>query len=153
VGTAIKEKASAASPSGFPSAAEFREVIDAALSELDSDERTGPLIRATGMRMRFELPDISTVLNVAVGEATGKHLRWGFSDGSEWDPKLRMRMDSDVANRFLQGRESLAIAIARGRVRCEGEPRYTLLYIPALRLLVDPYRHAVRRRQPELALD
>ena len=157
--TAIRQKSapapalSASSPAGFRSEADFCEVIEAALSELDSDERSGPLVRATRLRMRLELPDISAVVNIAVGDAGAGNLRWGFSDDGEWDSKLRFSMDSEVANRFLQGRESLAIAIVRGRVRCEGEARYTLLYVPALRLLVEPYRHAVRRHRPELVLD
>jgi len=157
VTTATRQKAAKApadaTPAAFRSAADFCEVIEDALGELDSDERFGPLIRATGLRTRFELPDIAVVVNIAVGDDAAGGLRWGFSDRGECDPKLRFTMDSEVANRFLQGRESLAIAIARGRVRCEGEARYTILYVPALRLLVDPYRHAVRRHRPELVLD
>lgn len=149
---ATKSK-SAAIAAGFNSAAEFREVIDATLGSLDSDERYGPLIRATGIRMRFELPDLSTVVNIAAADVGGHYIRWAYADGGDWDPKLRVRMNSDSANRFLQGRESLAIAIARGRVRVEGEPRYTLLYVPALRMLVEPYREAVRDHSPELVLD
>ena len=62
-------------------------------------------------------------------------------------------MDSDVANRLFQGRESLAVAVARRRIKVSGDPRSTLLYVPALRYLVEPYRGAVRHRQPSLALD
>ena len=43
-------------------------------------------------------------------------------------------MSAEVANRYLQGRESLAIAIARGQVRCRGESRAALAYLPAARL-------------------
>jgi hypothetical protein len=155
VATATKQKSATAQKAQevFPSSREFREVVDAALFALDADERSGPLVRATGMRMRFELGDIAAVLNIAAGKGGGQNLRWGFTDDGAWDPKLRFSMNSDVANRFLQGRESLAIAIARGRVHCEGEPRYALLYIPALRLLVEPYRQAVREHCPVLALD
>jgi hypothetical protein len=59
-------------------------------------------------------------------------------------------MDSGVANRFLQGRESLAIALARGQAHCRGESRTALLYLPATRLLCEPYRQAVRSGYPAL---
>jgi hypothetical protein len=157
VTTATRQKTAkapkAAASGAFASAGDFYEVIDTALATLDADERSGPLARAAGLRTRFELPDVLAVVNLAVGDAGGRNLRWAHSDEGDWDPKLRFAMDSDVANRFFQGRESLAIAIARGRVRVEGEPRYALLYIPALRLLVEPYRQAVRRHKPGLALD
>jgi hypothetical protein len=60
-------------------------------------------------------------------------------------------MNSEVANRYLQGRESLAIAIARGEVRCEGESSAALLYLPATRLIAEPYRRVVEAEYPRLA--
>jgi len=138
---------------GFASAAQFSQVIDTALRGLDDDERSGPLIRATGIRLRFELPDVASVLNVASVARGDHHIRWGFGDAGDWEPKLRIRLDSETANRFLQGRESLAIAIARGRVKVEGDPRVTLLYLPALRMLVKPYRAAVAELCPDLVVN
>jgi hypothetical protein len=131
-------------------AAEFRELLDEALSELDADERAGPVLRATGLRMRFELPDLGMVLNVAASDEPDHHLRWKFSDTVDWEPKLNLRMDSKVANAYLQGKESLAIAIARGRVRASGDTRCALHYLPALRLVVPPYRRLVREEYPHL---
>src|SRR6185295_6001149 len=93
-------------------ATEFRELLGDALSDLDADEESGPLLRAAALRMRFEFPDLSMVLNVASNEEPGHHLRWEFSDAVDWKPKLNLRMDSRIANAYLQGSESLAIAIA-----------------------------------------
>jgi hypothetical protein len=136
------------SPNG--SATEFRELLDEALSELDADEKSGPLLRAAGLRMRFDFPDLGLVLNVAASEEPDHHLRWEFSDAVGWEPKLSLRMDSRIANAYLQGKESLAIAIARGRVRLKGDTRCALLYVPALRLVVGPYRRLVRQEYPHL---
>jgi hypothetical protein len=136
------------SPSGFTG--EFRELLDETLSELDTDDKVGPLLRAAGLRMRFEFPDLGMVLNVAASEERGHHLRWRFSDAVDWEPKLNLSMESRVANAYLQGKESLAIAIARGRVRWDGETRSALLYLPAIRLIVDPYRRLVREVHPHL---
>jgi hypothetical protein len=138
------------SPRG--SATEFRALLGEALSELDADEKSGPLLRATGLRMRLEFQDLDLVLNVAASEEPAHHLRWSFSDAVDWEPKLRLRMDSRIANAYLQGKESLAIAIARGRVRFSGDTRCALLYVPALRLVVGPYRRLVRRDYPHLLI-
>ena len=134
------------------STAEFRDLLDQALSEVDADARAGSLLRATGLRVRFRFPDLGLVLHVEPSEEGTHHLRWTFSNQVEWDPKLELVMDSAAANAYLQGQESLAIAIARGRARFTGETRSALLYVPSLQLLVDAYRHLVRRQYPRLAL-
>ena len=144
--------ADAKQAAGDTSRAEFQELLQSVLTEVDADERAGSLLRATGMRVRFFFPDIDSTLNVAAGEEPDDHLQWTFSDDVSWSPKLELTMDSDVANRYLQGRESLAVAIARGRVRCRGESRIALLYLPALRLICDPYKRVVSSRFPHLAV-
>ena len=150
--TVTKERARAKPASGFASAAEFRGVLDEALTELDSDDLHGPRLRATGMRMRFELPDLASGFDLAAADDDSHYIQWTYEE-SEWAPKLRLKMDSDVANRLFQGRESLAVAVARRRIKVSGDPRSTLLYVPALRLLVQPYRAAVRHLLPGLAVD
>lgn len=134
-------------------AAEFKRLLDEALSDVDADETAGPLLRAAGLRMQFHFPDLNLVLSVAASEEGRHHLRWEFSERVDWKPRLNLTMDSKVANAYLQGKESLAIAIARGRVRCSGEARSALLYVPALRLVVEPYRRLVHDEYPHLALD
>jgi hypothetical protein len=135
------------------SRAEFRALLDRALREVDEDDRAGTLLRATGLRIRFEFPDLGLALNVAATDGGEHHLRWAFADAAEWKPKLELRMDSAVANAYLQGRESLAIAIARRQVRCSGEARVALLYVPAIRLLSEPYRRIVEDEHPDLLLN
>ena len=46
-------------------AAELREALERTLEAVDADDRVGPLIGATELRMRFEFTDIDLVLNVA----------------------------------------------------------------------------------------
>jgi hypothetical protein len=134
------------------SRAEFRELLDRALREVDSEDRAGTLLRATGLRIRFEFPDLDLSLNVAAADDGDHHLRWSFADPAQWDPKLELRMDSAVANAYLQGKESLAIAMARRQVRCRGEARVALLYVPAIRLLCDPYRRIAEAEYRHLVL-
>jgi hypothetical protein len=147
MGTATAAKAASGIAAG-----EFRDLLDEVLTDVDADAKAGSLLRAAGLRMRFRFPDLGMVLNVAPSEDPGHHLRWAFSDDVDWEPKLDLTMDSQVANAYLQGRESLAIGIARGRVRAEGDTRCALLYVPALRLVVDSYRRQIRLRHPHLVI-
>lgn len=146
----------AASEAKVADAGEFRDLFDRTLRELDGDERAGPLLRASGLSVRIEITDLDLVVRASAGEGD-RQLTWRFEDlsgsAAPGEPaKLDLRMDSATANAYLQGKESLAIAIARGKVRCSGESRFALLYVPAMRLVVDPYRRLVRERYPHLAL-
>lgn len=133
-------------------AAQLRQLIDHALADVDGDQRVGPMLSASQMRIRLEISDLDLTVDVAaVSDSADHHLRWGFAE-PDWEPKLSLSMDSATANAYLQGSESLAIAIARGRVRCQGESRVALLYLPLLRLFVEPYRRAVRESAPALAV-
>ena len=140
-------------PTSSVAAAEFRHLLDDVLSETDADDHAGPLLRAAGLRIRFEFPDLPLVLNLTATEEGSHHLAWKFSDKTDWEPKLKLQMDSKVANAYLQGKESLAIAIARGRVRATGDTRSALVYIPALRLLVSSYSRVVTQEHPHLVLE
>jgi hypothetical protein len=127
---------------------EFRQAIQRALTEAGVDEQIGPRICAANMRLRFEFVDLGLELNVAT--AADQTLEWSFDDLG-WEPKLILAMTSEVANRYLLGRENLAIAIARGKVRVRGESRTALLYLPAARLISEPYRRVVQSGFPQLA--
>lgn len=141
--------AATAEASGSVRPAEFRAALERTLTDASADEKIGPLLGATGMRMRFEFPDCELILNVAAAQGEGG-LRWSFGADAGWTSKLELRMDSAVANRYLQGRESLAIAIVRGQARFRGESGAALLYLPATRLLCEPYRRVVREDFPDL---
>jgi hypothetical protein len=139
---------------GRVAANELRELIDHALGELDVDERRGALLRATGLRIRLEVTDLDLVLRVRASEEGSHHLSWAFAgDEEEESPGgLTLTMDSATANAYLQGRASLPVAIARGQVRCSGDLKAALVYLPALRLLTEPYRTWVSRLHPHLSV-
>jgi hypothetical protein len=135
----------------FRSADELRQVLDQLLEDADADERIGPILRASHLRARLEFTDRNVVLNVASAEGDEHTIEWTFGR-APWPPKVVLRMDSGVANRWLQGEESLAIAIARGRVRCTGETRSTLFFVPIAKLLHEPYRRVLKRDFEHLEL-
>ena len=152
MGSAVALRREGAALPAVRSRAEFQELLDRALREVDGEGRAGAVLRATGLRIRFEFPDLEMVLNVAAADDPAHHVRWSFEERAGWEPKLELRMDSAVANAYLQGRESLAIGIARRQVRCQGSSRVALLYVPAIRLLCDPYRRIAEADYPHLLL-
>jgi hypothetical protein len=134
----------------FRSPAELREVLGSLLESVESDERAGPMLRAARVRTRFEFTDMDLALNVASADDAKRSIEWGFERRAPWTPKLVLTMDSEVANRWLQGRESIAVAIARGRVRCKGEGRSALSFLPTVKLLSDPYRRLLASKYRHL---
>jgi hypothetical protein len=146
-------QAALAEPTGkvaFRSPAELREVLEGLLASVDEDERVGPMLRAAGIRTRFEFTDMDLALDVASSEDDERSIEWSFDRRPPWTPKLTLRMDSDVANRWLQGRESIAVALARGRVQCRGESRSALFFLPTVKLLADPYRRLLTAKYEHL---
>jgi hypothetical protein len=143
----------ASKTSGFRSAKELREVLDAALRAVDADPEAGQRMRSCTAPMQFEFTDLKLVLNLSPAEPGSHYLRWDFERAGA-QPKLRLSMDSDFANRLLQGRENPAIAIARGRMKPKIEDvGAALAFFPAVEPLFTSYREIVAEKYPHLALD
>ena len=93
------------------------------------------------------------VLNVNGLEEGPRCLQWEFSDGISWKPQLTFEMDSPVANRYLQGEENLAIALARRRIRLTGfKARAALEFLPTSGRLIEHYRRIVAKDYSHLKL-
>jgi hypothetical protein len=135
-----------------PSAGQLRELLDRALAAVDADDEAGSLLRAAGVRARLRVTDLGLTLDVAPSEEGDHHVSWSFSEPPRGAPKLELIMDARTANAYLQGRESLAIAMARNRIRYKGEARCALRYLPAMRVVVEAYRRLVRDEYPKLAV-
>jgi hypothetical protein len=133
---------------------ELKSILDAVLKEIDVDPDDGPRLSAAAAPLRIEFPDVKLVLNVSRAEG-GRHcLDWNFSSRSGAKPKLRLSMESAVANRMFQGRENPAIAIARGRLRTRVEDAGAALrFFPAAKPLFSRYRELVSEKYPHLALE
>ncbi len=136
----------------FRSAAELHDALDGLLTVVDADEQVGALLRAADLRLRLEFVDFGVVLNIVASEDPRRHVEWSFSDRDAAQAKLELSMSSEVANRWLQGVESIPIAIARGEITCSGDARCALLYLPAVKLFNEPYRELLRERHPHLLL-
>jgi hypothetical protein len=139
---------------GYRSADELREILDVVLSEIDADPEDGPRLHSAAGPVRLEFTDLKLVLNLAPAEQGQHCVRWDFSRRSKADPRLRLAMDSEFANRFLQGRENPAIAIARGSLRTTvTDAGAALRFFPAAKPIFAHYREVVAEKYPHLALD
>ena len=136
----------------FASAKEFREVIDRTFTIMSEDPDMGPALRDADTPQRFEFTDLDLVVNIRAGAADEPNLVWEWSDDISWEPKVRMTMSSETANRYFQGKENVAIAIARRRIKTGGDVKAALALIPVTKPLYARYRAMVQADYPHLAV-
>jgi hypothetical protein len=139
--------------SPFRSPQEFREVMDRVFGLMDEDPQMGPRLRDADVPQRFEFEDLDLVVNVrAATPAEDANLVWAWSDDVAWESRVHMKMSSETANRYFQGRENVALAIARRRIKTGGDVKAALALIPITKPVFAHYRELVEREYPHLAL-
>ena len=134
----------------FKSPDEFREVIDRTFELMADDPDMGPKLRDADTPQRWEFPDLDLVVNIAASDDPDENLMWEWSDDVAWDPDVKMTMDSDVANRYFQGKENVMIAIARRRIKTSGDVKKALRLIPVTKPIYARYREMVAADYPHL---
>ena len=135
----------------FESAKELRQVIDKVFSMMDADPEMGPKLRDADTPQRFEFSDFDIVVNIrAAREGEDGNLHWEWSDDVAWKPKVEMTMSSEVANRYFQGKENVAMAVARRRIKTSGDLKAALALIPITNAIHDPYREYLESEKPHL---
>ena len=137
-------------PVGFHSEAEFREVMDRTFALMSDDPETGPKLRDADTPQRFEFTDYELVVNIRAGGPDEANLAWEWSDDVSWEPKVRMTMTSETANRYFQGKENVAIAIARRRIKAGGDVKAALAILPLTKPLFARYREMIAADYPHL---
>ena len=137
---------------GFQSAEEFREVLDRTFEIMSTDPEMGPRLRDAETPQRFEFPDLDLVVNVTFAPEVvdGHNLRWDWSDDVDWEPAVEMTMNSDIANRYFQGKENIAMAIARRRIKSSGNVKKALALVPVTKPVFARYRAMVEEDYPHL---
>jgi hypothetical protein len=138
--------------STFRSTAEFREVMDRTFALMSEDPDMGPKLRDADTPQRFEFSDFDLVVNIRAGGQDEPNLAWEWTDEVDWEPKVKMTMSSEVANRYFQGKENVAIAIARRRIKAGGDVKAALAIIPITKPLFGRYREMIAADYPHLAV-
>jgi hypothetical protein len=134
----------------FKSEQEFREVMDRTFTIMSEDPEMGPQLRDADTPQRFEFTDYDLVVNIRAGGAQEPNLAWEWSDEIDWEPKVKMAMTSETANRYFQGKENVAIAIARRRIKAGGDVKAALAIIPITKPLFARYRELIAATYPHL---
>jgi hypothetical protein len=138
---------------GFKSKSEFMEVIDRVMELMSTHPEMGPRLRAADTAQKFVFPDQDVVLNVTAAPDDGASegcLIWKLSDDIDWEPVVVLTMDSGIANRYFQGRENVATAIARRRIEASGDVQRALAIFPITKKLFEPYRALLEAEYPHL---
>jgi hypothetical protein len=137
----------------FQSPEEFREVMDKVFGLMDQDPDMGPKLRDANVPQRFEFDDVDMVVNIrAVRSGEEGNLHWVWSDEVDWEPKVRMAMSSETANKYFQGKENVAMAIARRRIKTGGDVKAALSLIPITKPVYASYRAMLETDYPHLVV-
>ncbi|MEJ7892500.1 MAG: SCP2 sterol-binding domain-containing protein [Solirubrobacteraceae bacterium] len=136
---------------GFESPDQFKELMDKAFGLMSNDPDMGPKLKAADTPQRFEFSDVDLVVNVrATREGEEGNLLWKWSDDVDWEPRVRMAMSSETANKYFQGKENVAMAIARRRIKTGGDVKAALAILPITQPVFAQYRQLVEADYPDL---
>jgi hypothetical protein len=137
----------------FRSPKEFREVMDKVFGLMDADPDMGPKLKAADVPQRFEFTDVDMVVNIRAAEdGEDGNLYWEWTDDVDWEAKVRMAMSSETANKYFQGKENVAMAIARRRIKAGGDVKAALSLIPVTKPVYAQYTALVEAEYPHLRL-
>jgi hypothetical protein len=136
--------------SPFRSPEEFREVMDRTFALMSEDPEIGPRLREADCPQQFKFPDVEMVVNIRSGALDEPNLTWEWSDQVSWEAKVKLEMSSDTANRYFQGKENVAIAIARRHIKAGGDVKAALAIIPITKPLFARYREMIAAHYPHL---
>ena len=118
---------------------------------MDRDPDMGPKLRDADTPQRFEFTDFDAVVNIrAARPDEDGNLHWEWSDDVDWEPKVRMSMSSETANRYFQGKENVPMAVARRRIKTGGDLKAALALIPITKPIFERYRAVVESEYPHL---
>ena len=117
---------------------------------MSEDPEMGPRLREADTPQRFEFTDVNLVVNIRAGHPGEPNLAWEWSDDVAWEPKVKMTMSSETANRYFQGKENIAIAIARRRIKTGGDVKAALAIMPITKPVFGRYREMIASDYPHL---
>ena len=125
-------------------------MMDRTFALMSDDPEMGPRLREADTPQQFKFPDLEMVVNIRAGNAKEPNLAWEWTDQVTWEPKVKMEMSSETANRYFQGKENVAIAIARRRIKAGGDVKAALAIIPITKPLFQRYREMIAADYPHL---
>ena len=127
--------------------------MDRVFRLMDEDPDMGPKLRDADVPQRFEFDDVDLVVNIrAARPGEDGNLHWEWSDDVDWQPKVRMAMSSETANKYFQGKENIAVALARRRIKSGGDVKAALSLMPITKPVFARYRAMLEAEYPHLVV-
>jgi hypothetical protein len=124
--------------------------MDRTFTLMSEDPDIGTRLREADTPQQFRFTDLEMVVNIRAGAVDEPNLAWEWSDEVAWEPKVKLEMSSETANRYFQGKENVAIAIARRRIKAGGDVKAALAIIPITKPLFAHYREMIAADYPHL---
>jgi hypothetical protein len=137
----------------FDSPKEFKAVMDRVFGMMDEDPEMGPKLRDADVPMRYEFEDVDLVVNIRAARAgEDGNLHWEWTDDVDWEPRVKMAMSAETANKYFQGKENVAMAIARRRIKSGGDVKAALALMPITKPVFARYRSMLEAEYPHLVV-
>jgi hypothetical protein len=119
---------------GFTNSAEVTKYIGGIFETAFDDPEIGPKLVDTGLVVAFDFtnPDVMVVIDMA-----NKAVREGVAGGHP--PSATMSMTADTGNAYWQGKVNLPLAMAKKRIRVDGNVASLLKLAPLGKKLYPSY--------------
>ena len=126
-------------------------MMDRVFGMMDDDPEMGPKLHDADVPMRYEFDDVDLVVNIRASRAgEDGNLHWEWTDDVDWEPRVKMAMSSETANKYFQGKENIAMAMARRRIKTGGDVKAALSLIPITKPVYARYTEIVDTEYPHL---
>jgi putative sterol carrier protein len=123
----------------FNDAADVHKYIGGIFREAFEDDEIGPKLRETGIVLQFRFSEPDAIVLVDTVSAT-------VTDGiGTRKPTAVMSTSADTGNAYWQGKVNLPLAMARGRVKMEGNVAGLLKLTPLGKKLYSRYVGTLKR--------
>ena len=119
---------------GFTTVEEVNRYIGGIFEKALQDESIGPKLAATGICLRMNFTDPDSVVTVDL--ARQKVLT---GEDADIDADAVLSMSTDTANRYWQGKLSLPLAMAKGKLKLGGSAAQLLKLAPITKDLYPVY--------------
>jgi putative sterol carrier protein len=117
----------------FTDQAEARKYIGGIFEAAFADEEIGPKLKETGIVLRFVFSEPDTVVIIDTTTAT-------VTDGTgPVQPTATMLMTADIGNAYWQGKVNLPTAMAKSKIKVEGNVAALLKLAPLGKKLYPAY--------------
>jgi hypothetical protein len=119
---------------GFNNSAEVAKYIGGIFETAFEDPEIGPKLVDTGLVVAFDFTEPDALVVIDMGN---KAVREGLEGGSQ--PVATMAMTADVGNAYWQGKVNLPLAMAKKKIRVEGNVASLLKLAPLGKKLYPSY--------------